>query len=49
MKKNLLILTMTILLGDKTLSLKHVKANFKVSLKDHGRFHSTEPVMGHAV
>lgn len=49
MKKNLLILTMTILLVDKSLSLKHAKANFKTSLQDHDRFHSAEPVMGNAI
>lgn len=49
MKKNLLILTMTILLGDKSLSLKHAKANFKTSNQDHDRFHSAEPVVGFAI
>lgn len=49
MKKNLLILTMTILLGDKSLSLKHAKANFKTSHQDHDRFHSAEPVVGNAI
>ena len=49
MKKNLLILTMTILLGDKTLSLKHVKANYKTSLQDHDRLYGSKPIMGPAI
>ena len=34
---------------DKSLSLKHVKANYKTSHQDHDRFHSAEPVMGNAI
>lgn len=49
MKKNLLILTMTILLGDKTLSLKHVKANYKTSLQNHYWLYGSKPVMGNAI
>ena len=49
MKKNLLILSMTILLGDKSLSLKHVKANYKTPLQDHYRLYGSKPVMGNAI